>query len=148
MSVFQLQEFWAVKAGDSEEFDHGAMIVGNIDNASPPITKICIGSLQGIIRMYQPSKPGFRVEDLVLEENLNEPILQLLLGAFIPSTDILGVAVLHPKRLAVYEVIPQGSKDGRVNYYSMRRAYQHNLGVDGRHFTAYNMISGSFGGSK
>ena len=65
MSVFQLQEFWAVrfiaifvyfmnfinnsnlktkvKAGDSEEFDHGAMIVGNIDNSSPPATKICIG---------------------------------------------------------------------------------------------------------
>ena len=59
--------------------------------------------------MYQPSKPGFRVEDLVLEESLNEPILQLLLGEFIPSTEILGVAVLHPKRLAVYEVIPQGS---------------------------------------
>lgn len=32
-----------VKAGDSEEFDHGAMIVGNIDNSSPPVTKICIG---------------------------------------------------------------------------------------------------------
>jgi len=59
--------------------------------------------------MYQPSKPGFRVEDLVLEENLNYPILQLLLGAFIPSTDIFGVAVLHPKRLVVYEIIPQGS---------------------------------------
>ena len=98
--------------------------------------------------MYQPTKPGFRVEDLVLEESLNEPILQLLLGAFIPATDILGVAVLHPKRLTVYEIIPQGLKDGRVNYYSMRRAYQHMLGVDGKHFTAYNMTCGSFGGTK
>ena len=65
MSVFQLQEFWAVilhqnystlfmeelccieikvKAGDSEEFDHGALIVGNIDNANPPVNKICIGN--------------------------------------------------------------------------------------------------------
>lgn len=59
--------------------------------------------------MYQPTKPGFRVEDLVLEENLNYPILQLLLGEFIPSTDIFGVAVLHPKRLVVYEIIPQGT---------------------------------------
>ena len=33
-----------VKAGDSEEFDHGALIVGNIDNANPPVNKICIGN--------------------------------------------------------------------------------------------------------
>lgn len=64
--------------------------------------------MQGIFRMYQPNKPGYRVEDLVLEENLNSPILQLLLGSFIPSTDILGVAVLHPRKIAVYEIIPQG----------------------------------------
>jgi len=30
----------------------------------------------------------------------------------------------------------------------MRKAYQHPLGVDGKHFTAYNMTCGSFGGSK
>ena len=32
-----------VKAGDSEEFDNGAMIVGNIDNSNPAVNKICIG---------------------------------------------------------------------------------------------------------
>jgi len=140
------------------------------------------------------------------------PILQLLLGRFIPSTDILGtytstalvcvscpnyhcylrlhcdtqllyylntgLAVLHPMKLTVYEVIPEGekpvvyttqrhlsylylstclsiylptyiylgNKNGRVSYYSLRRAYSHDLGgVEGRHFTAYNMMTGSFG---
>jgi hypothetical protein len=47
--------------------------------------------------MYFPSKPSYKVEDLILVENLGSPIIQLLLGYFIPSTDILGVAVLHPK---------------------------------------------------
>lgn len=39
-----------------------------------------------------------------------------------------------------------GMKDGRANYYSMHKAYQHDLGIDGKHFTAYNMSSGLFGG--
>ncbi len=84
------------------------MIVGNIDNSSPSADKIAVGSFQGVFRMYLPSKPQYRVEDLVLEESLGLPILQLLLGKFIPSTDSLGVAVLHPKKLVVYEIIPQG----------------------------------------
>ena len=148
MSVFQLQEWWSVKVSENEEFDHGCMVVGNVDNAVHPTVKICVGSLEGMFRMYYPTKPGYRVEDLVLEESLGLPILQLLLGKFIPSTDILGIAVLHPKKLVVYEIVPQGVKDGRVNYYSMRKAYQHILGLEGKHFTAYNMTCGAFGGVK
>jgi len=33
-----------VKAGDSEEFDHGCLIVGNVDNSTPPVNKICVGN--------------------------------------------------------------------------------------------------------
>ncbi len=109
MSVFRLQEWWSIKVAENEEFDHGCMIVGNIDNSNPATQKIAVGSFQGMFRMYQPTKAQYRVEDLVLEESLGSPILQLLLGKFIPSTDILGVAVLHPKRLVVYEIIPQGT---------------------------------------
>jgi Bardet-Biedl syndrome 9 protein len=107
MSVFQLQEWWGVKISENEEFDHGGMVVGNIDNAEPPIEKIAVGSLQGMLRIYSPSRPQFRVEDLILEESLGAPILQLLLGRFIPGSNLLGLAVLHPKRLVVYEVVPQ-----------------------------------------
>jgi len=35
-----------------------------------------------------------------------------------------------------------------VNFYSLRKAYAHDLGLDGKHFTAYNMNSGSFGGAR
>ena len=107
MSVFQLQEWWGVKMAEEEEFDHGCMVVGNIDNADPPAEKIAVGSLQGMLRIYSPSRPQFKVEDLILEESLDLPILQLLLGRFIPSTNILGLAVLHPKKLVVYELVPQ-----------------------------------------
>ena len=45
----------------------------------------------------------------MFEDSLGLPILQLALGKFIPSAhDRIGVAVLHPRKLTVYEVIPQG----------------------------------------
>jgi hypothetical protein len=48
------------------------------------------------------------VEDLVHEESLGLPILQISLGRFIHSSrDRIGIAVLHPRRLQIYEIIPQ-----------------------------------------
>ena len=41
-----------------------------------------------------------------------------------------------------------GQADGKANYHSLRKAYEHNLGVEGKHFTAYNMISGPFGSAR
>ena len=99
---------------EDEEFDHGSMAVGNIDNAEPPSEKIAVGSQQGVLRIYSPSHPQFKVEDLILEEALDLPILQLLMGRFIPSSNLLGLAVLHPKKLVVYEVVSQGT----VKYFN------------------------------
>ena len=109
MSVFQLNDWWTVQVSSTEEFDHGSMCVGNIDNAYPAMDKIVVGSLAGMLRIYSPTKPVYRIEDLVIEEDLGAPILQLLMGKFIPSTDSLGLAVLHPRKLSVYEVVPQGT---------------------------------------
>lgn len=39
-------------------------------------------------------------------------------------------------------------KDDRVSYYSLKKAYSHELGEDGKHFTAFNMVHGPFGGVK
>jgi Bardet-Biedl syndrome 9 protein len=108
MSVFQLHEWWGIKVAEEEEFDQCCFGVGNIDNSSPPSNKIVVGSLDGVLRMYHPTRPNFRVEDLVMEENLNKPIIQLAVGRFIPASDTLAVAVLHPRELVVYEVLPQG----------------------------------------
>jgi hypothetical protein len=71
MSVFQTQDWWTCQVSEGEEYDFGCMVVGNIDNSPPPlVNKIAVGSQAGIFRMYQPTKPAFRVEDLVLEEDL------------------------------------------------------------------------------
>jgi hypothetical protein len=110
MSVFQLQEWWSVKVTQdaTEEFDMSSFCVGNADNAFPQSNKIIVGSQKGVIRMYHPTKPGFRVEDLVFEEVLHGPILQVALGRFLPGSELLGLAVLFPRELIVYEFLPQG----------------------------------------
>ena len=110
MSVFQLQDWWSVKVTQdaTEEFDMASFCVGNADNAYPTSNKILVGSQSGVLRMYHPTKPNFRIEDLVLEEMLGAPILQVALGRFIPGSELLGVAILHPRELVVYEILPQG----------------------------------------
>jgi hypothetical protein len=32
MSLFQVEEWWHVQAGENEEFDGRGMVIGNIDN--------------------------------------------------------------------------------------------------------------------
>ena len=108
MSVFQLEEWWSVKVSEEEEFDIGSLVIGNVDNSVPAVEKIVVGSLQGKLRIYSPTKPQFRVEDLIFEEILYDPILQISLGKFIPATENIGIAVLHPRSLAVYEFLPHG----------------------------------------
>lgn len=50
--------------------------------------KIVTGSLNGVLRVYCPTQSDFRIEHLLLEENLRRPILQLALGYFIPWVPI------------------------------------------------------------
>ena len=125
----------------------GSLCVGNIDNAIPPSDKIVTGSLKGKIRIYNPTKDEYKLEDLLLEDDLGSPILQMLIGKIIPSSlGALGLAVLHPFSLVVYEVCPQGASGNKTSYYSLEKLYQHALGLEGKHFTAFNMVCGGFGG--
>lgn len=55
------------------------------------------------------------------------------------------LAVLHPRSLVVYELVATMSASGRVNYYTLTKLYEHRLGEEGKHFTAFNMTSGPFG---
>jgi len=75
--------------------------------------KIIIGSQQGIVRIFNPTRLGYRMEDLIYEADLGFPILQVLVGKFLSASDqSLGLAVLHPKKLVVYELLPGKAGDG------------------------------------
>ena len=149
MSLFKLQEWWSIQCcEDEEEFDSGCMCIGNLDNANPSTNKIAIGSLAGRLRIYAPINPSFKVDDLIIEISLGQPILQILTGQFIPASSGLGIAILHPRKLVVYELIAKFSSNdkSKAQYHSLDKIYENDLGLGGKHFTAYNMTSGFFGG--
>jgi hypothetical protein len=53
--------------------------------------------------------------------------------------------VLHPRKVSVFECIPQAISRGRAAYYTLENLYTHTLGLDGSTFTAYNMLCAPFG---
>ena len=77
----------------------------------------------------------------MIEQDLDAPILGVLIGKFVPASSSLAIAVLHPKRLCVFGV--NNNDNGGV---SLAKIYEHALGVNGQHFTACNMCFGGFGG--
>lgn len=145
MSLFRAREWWSVKSDRVEEYSYGGLAVGNVDNDPSGQVKILTGSLHGMLRMYLPTQPEFRIDHLLLEENLGAPILQLELGCFVPSQRSLALAVLHPRRLCVYVVEGVGGQGMTASYFKLTLRYEHLLGIDGQHFTAFNMITGPFG---
>ena len=84
MSLFRTREWWSTKIGEDEEFDGGSLVAGNAGNESEENMKVVTGSLQGVLRVHYPAKADFRVEDLLLEQDLRAPILQVSIGSFIP----------------------------------------------------------------
>ena len=99
MSLFKTKEWWTTRLGSDEEFDAAGVVVSNFDAAEDGQDKIIVGSLAGVLRILQPSSNDYQVKDLLLEEDLGSPILQVLVGRFVPKSDGLALALLHPRRL-------------------------------------------------
>jgi len=116
--------------------------VANIDNEPGGTNKIATGSFQGMLRMYCPKQKEYKIEDLILEKDLEMPILQLAAGKFVQGSRELCLAVLHPMKLAIY-MVSSVSSSGSVNYYSLMQAYEHQLTRP-----AFNFCFGPFGGIK
>ena len=145
MSVFKAREWWGTRTGDGEETDGAQMAVGNVDNASDGVNKVVIGSYKGVLRIYRPSAKDYRPSDLMLEVELGAPILAVDIGLFgSASQKEVMLAVLHPRRLVVYNAVSTKvqSEQGEDSYMSLHLLYKHSLAR-----SAYNMCKGAFGGA-
>eukprot|EP00898_Chlorokybus_atmophyticus_P007860 jgi/Chlat1/8075/Chrsp75S07540 len=150
MSLFKARDWWTARCGDgSEEFHTAALCVANVDNDPSNDAKIITGSLEGMLRVFKPQQRDFRVEDLLLEVELPLPILQLAVGRFsaaAPGQHAL--AVLHPRRLAVFALGAVGSAASsaaagqQASCLALTLLYEHQL-----ERTACNMTHGPFGGA-
>ena len=79
MSLFKAREWWSTKcgSGSDEEFVKGSLAVGNVDNDRSGSNKIVTGSLSGYLRIFHPKTSDYKIEDLMIEQQLGEPILQV-----------------------------------------------------------------------
>jgi Bardet-Biedl syndrome 9 protein len=89
MSLFKARDWWSTKCGHEEEFDKGCMVVGNVDNQIPSnnqdsVDKIVVGSFSGVLRIYNPKRNKYSPNDLLLEQQLDQPIIQVAIGKFVP----------------------------------------------------------------
>ncbi|KAK6166671.1 hypothetical protein SNE40_023310 [Patella caerulea] len=150
MSLFKTRDWWSVAIGEDEEFDHGCLCIGNIDNNPDNVDKIIIGSFHGILRIYNPHPTktengwsGYKVEDVMVEQAFQLPILQIEVGKFSSVTENLQLAVLHPRKLAIYSVKAISGTVEHGQQYQIQKLYEHNL-----QRTTYNFCYGPFGGIK
>merc|ERR1740138_515313 len=90
--------------------------------------------------MYCPKQKEYKIEDLIMERQMDAPILQLAAGKFVQGSREICLAILHPMKLCIY-MVSAVSSGGSVNYYSLAQMYEHNLTRP-----AYNMCHGHFGG--
>ncbi|XP_050165315.1 protein PTHB1 isoform X2 [Myiozetetes cayanensis] len=147
MSLFKARDWWSTVLGEKEEFDQGCLCVADVDNSGSGQDKVIVGSYMGYLRIFNPHpvKPGDEVqpEDLLLEVQLQEPILQVEVGKFVSGTEGLHLAVLHCRKLCVYAVSGALGNVEHGNQYQIKLMYEHNL-----QRTACNMTYGPFGGVK
>eukprot|EP01083_Nonionella_stella_P086920 241654_1 len=143
MSLFHAREYWSVRPEAEEEYDIGCLEVANIDNDPSENAKIIIGNFQGVLKVFLPRQSDYKIEDLLLEQNLGQPILQLGVGRFISNSLDLALAALHPRSIAVYSFTAVSSAGSEVSYYETTKAYEHKLKR-----TSANFTFGSFGGGE
>ncbi|GFO18472.1 protein pthb1-like isoform x1 [Plakobranchus ocellatus] len=144
MSLFKTRDWWSASVGEEEEFDHGCLCTANVDNDASGHDKIIIGSFQGILRIYKPDPTsGGSVENVMVEQAFKLPILQVEVGQFSSASESLKLAVLHPRKLAVFNVTAITGAVEHGSQYQLNLLYEHNL-----QRTAFNFCYGPFGGVK
>ncbi|XP_053506907.1 protein PTHB1 isoform X1 [Ictalurus furcatus] len=145
MSLFKAREWWSAVLGEGEEFDQGCLCLGDVDNSGSGYDKVVVGSYMGMLRIFAPhaTRPAEQigVDAQLLEVHLRDPIIQVEVGKFVSCSELLHLAVLHPRKLSIYAVSGTAGNVEHGDQYQLRLVYEHNL-----QRTACNMTYGPFGG--
>ncbi|XP_038138416.1 protein PTHB1 isoform X2 [Cyprinodon tularosa] len=146
MSLFKARDWWSGALGEGEEFDQGCLCVGDVDNSGTGHDKIVVGSYMGMLRIFCPNankqSEGGSADAQLLEVQLQNAIIQVEVGKFVSCSELLHLAVLHPRKLSVYSVTGTAGNVEHGDQYQLKLVYEHNL-----QRTACNMTYGTFGGA-
>ncbi|XP_068424934.1 protein PTHB1 isoform X2 [Clinocottus analis] len=146
MSLFKARDWWSAALGEGEEFDQGCLCVGDVDNSGTGHDKVVVGSYMGMLRIFSPHgdiKPseGGPAEALLLEVQLQNAIVQVEVGKFVSCSELLHLAVLHPRKCSIFSVSSTAGNVEHGDQYQLKLVYEHNLKR-----TVCNMTYGPFGG--
>ncbi|CAH1790036.1 unnamed protein product [Owenia fusiformis] len=89
---------------------------------------------------------GYKPEDVLIEQQLPQPILQVEAGHFIAGSgnnENLSLAILHPRKIAVYSLTAVVGAVEHGSHCKLSLVYEHNL-----QRTAFCFCYGPFGGVK
>lgn len=151
MSLFKTRDLWSTVCGENDVFDYGCLKTSNLNGNSQDNEQIIVGSYNGYLRIYNPSPNKdskgkidntYKATDLIIEKSFQLPIIQLETGRFVSTNNKIHIAILFPRKLAIYELIEQNGSVDHGNQYSLKFIYEHML-----QRTSFNMCKGSFGGS-
>ena len=131
MSLFKARDWWRSSAGHDSVFDMSSLVVdclaGEGDDQHMQLVMV---SMTGLVQIYQPTnRPGgeSRAEDLLLEQQLPLPVLQVESGLFMVNQPGRQLAVLHPRQLSVYQLSRRQGTGSQGDSYVLSLAYQHSL---------------------
>ncbi|KAM4568531.1 protein PTHB1 isoform 2-T2 [Fundulus diaphanus] len=145
MSLFKARDWWSAALGEGEEFDLGCLCVGDVDNSGTGHDKVIVGSYMGMLRIFSPNanklSDSSPADAQLLEVQLQNAIIQVEVGKFVSCSELLHLAVLHPRKLSVYSVTGTAGNVEHGDQYQLKLVYEHNL-----QRTACNMTYGTFGG--
>uniref|UniRef100_A0A3Q2NWS0 Bardet-Biedl syndrome 9 n=1 Tax=Fundulus heteroclitus TaxID=8078 RepID=A0A3Q2NWS0_FUNHE len=145
MSLFKARDWWSAALGEGEEFDLGCLCVGDVDNSGTGHDKVVVGSYMGMLRIFSPNanklSDSSPADAQLLEVQLQNAIIQVEVGKFVSCSELLHLAVLHPRKLSVYSVTGTAGNVEHGDQYQLKLVYEHNL-----QRTACNMTYGTFGG--
>lgn len=157
MSLFKICNWWTVKSSDiTKSYDSNSIhccrlnVVDNNEKDS-----IIIGSHNGLLCVYKPvfnqddddeQYASFAASDVILEAQLEAPILAMTSGKFSTSgkneTRNL-LAILHPMKLVVYALVTTDGIADHGNYSKLQIVQEHLLRTH-----AFDVCKGNFGGYK
>lgn len=149
MSLFRAREWRSSKIGCNETFSDGSLSIWKQDRTSI----ILVGSLQGTLRALLPIGESLGSLQILFEAELDASILQVEVGSLIKRSEkntTVGIAILHPLRVAVYAFYGQMIKFSLHNQaHQDQIREQHSFRFDQAtpHFLAFSMCLGPFGGA-
>ncbi|KAE9544899.1 hypothetical protein AGLY_000442 [Aphis glycines] len=144
MSLFKVRDCWSTVCGRGETFGCDALAVDDLFGAGED--NIILGSLDGVLRVYgvhsaPPSNLQYSPSDLLIEMQMDSPVLQVCTGKLISCSPSKNIAVLHPFSIVVHGVNCIAGSTDHGDQYVLETMYEHKFDR-----SAYQMVVGPFGG--